>query len=1173
VRYAHFLPPSGIEQMDSTRASRHFRRARQRAGFALVFVLSMLVLVLIVVLAYFSRTALHRQISSASAGSAKAQLFSRTAEGFILDDIQHEIEAGSLADSMTNVSLRMTRPNFVVDPAIGVPVAPSMAPQRVAAQGITNIVKVSRGAQPFFTTGSGYRTSIPQRSDSGLARSSSISTTNASLNGRSVPLARWNRPRLMSSSELAAFTPPDWIYVDRSGGNPQGFSTNQLSAMSSTSPTNTAVVIGRYAYVIYDVGGLVDINVVGNGLTESENSRRGRLHQASLTNGIGGVPIPSFQDFVSWRSADSRTNTNVTPGAGGLFDPKRTFQDVPSGEQAFVSRQDLISYASRPGSPIPGDALPFLTVMGTDVNAPSFEPSSVRSKIPATPNADAMNPAVLSVRHATNSSLTRPGSATLEVKSGTPVMLRRFPLNKLNLFAESDPDQLLYYFGLTKVNDHTWRYTRTTSDGRIARLSEIANLGREPNFFEVLQAGMLTGSLGRSGVNTYTAVQSRDSLQNLQIVQIAANIIDQWDADDIPTCIQYPSGNPGEYLSSFGTENLPYVSQIALVAWRPTYDRDLFQVWALFDVWNPHQNARTPPVGIDGFRIVPTGGTGWVNLYYTCNTSLPEALELSRKIPSAGGTLFSEVQTATNDMVSLNSGRTLSFSATQDYSEPTTLGGTPTSMADTPGVLVIQCRPGIAIPPAADRHPSLQTTIASLEASSGRTVGLKAYNTCRLRSSPSPPANKGWEFALQLHKSGDPANTWVTYQTFENFCLNLSDIMTCPLSGDAEANLPLNTQHGSAGATLTNEFYSWRSRGTTVGMVKADPRTNRLGFSGWSQTTTGGSPTDFLGFSVRSSTGALPSAFLSDVRGNTVNNSSQWAFPGGVNAVGRDAPTILAPGFQVFQNFERPPQTNRFQIGLYGLVGNNPDTLSTDFPVRYSDPDGVVRPGDGVFGTLPTVPGQLAVRPIILNRPFRSVGELGYVFRDIPWKTLDFFTWRSADLGLLDLFSISETEANPPLTAGQINLNTRQTAALAALLRNASKQLDGVNPGVPASALSTTEAQSIAQAIVSESTVRPFSDRGDLVTRVLNSTNAPDPLAGANFKPVREASIRALAELGTTRTWTFLIDLIVQTGRFTSMSRSGNDFLVQGEERVWIHCAIDRMSGEVTEIYREVVNE
>ena len=49
-----------------------------------------------------------------------------------------------------------------------------------------------------------------------------------------------------------------------------------------------------------------------------------------------------------------------------------------------------------------------------------------------------------------------------------------------------------------------------------------------------------------------------------------------------------------------------------------------------------------------------------------------------------------------------------------------------------------------------------------------------------------------------------------------------------------------------------------------------------------------------------------------------------------------------------------------------------------------------------------------AVRPLVMNRPFRSVGEMAYAFRDQPFKTLDFASANSPDAGLLDLFSVND---------------------------------------------------------------------------------------------------------------------------------------------------------------------
>jgi hypothetical protein len=421
-----------------------------------------------------------------------------------------------------------------------------------------------------------------------------------------------------------------------------------------------------------------------------------------------------------------------------------------------------------------------------------------------------------------------------------------------------------------------------------------------------------------------------------------------------------------------------------------------------------------------------------------------------------------------------------------------------------------------------------------------------------------------YAFDLQFHQVSD--NQWYTYQRFEGL-FQQTDIASSPVNGlsialggegatTADRSKFLQNTHHSAGGSLQNEFYIWRSRGASVGMIKADPRTSRFGLSGWNNgsSTPVTSGNDFMGLSVRDS--ASPFTGLLYDR--------KWCVPNGGYSSGYSGG--LVGGFELAAGLTKPP--------LFGLVSNNPDVvLNATNPTRYPDPDGVIRPGDGYFGALPTARGQFADRPILLNRPFRSVGELGYVFRDIPWKTLDFSTRRSGDLGLLDVFSISETDGTSPLTAGKINLNTRQTASLATALLTSSKQLAGVNASVPSSELSALQAQTLAQAIVTESTARPFLDRGDLVSRVLNSGSGTDPLAGDTSKVAREAAVRTLVEIGTTRTWNFLIDLVAQTGRFTAAAKTGSDFMVQSEERVWIHVAIDRMTGEVLELRKEVVNE
>jgi len=240
--------------------------------------------------------------------------------------------------------------------------------------------------------------------------------------------------------------------------------------------------------------------------------------------------------------------------------------------------------------------------------------------------------------------------------------------------------------------------------------------------------------------------------------------------------------------------------------------------------------------------------------------------------------------------------------------------------------------------------------------------------------------------------------------------------------------------------------------------------------------------------------------------------------------------------------------------------------------MRYRDPDNVIRPGDGYFGALPTVPGRIQERPLILNRPFRSVGELGYAFRDLPWKSVDFSTRFSADLGLLDLFSLTESTGDEPLIAGSINLNTRSSGALTAALTGAATAPPGIDAEEEVATLSSGQAAAIAEAIVAESSQRPFLSRGDLVSRALDLVGGQNALDSFVAKPAREAAIRALAEAGTTRTWNFLIDLVAQNGSFTPASQTAQDFLVRGQKRVWIYLSIDRMTGRILEMRKEPVD-
>ena len=89
--------------------------------------------------------------------------------------------------------------------------------------------------------------------------------------------------------------------------------------------------------------------------------------------------------------------------------------------------------------------------------------------------------------------------------------------------------------------------------------------------------------------------------------------------------------------------------------------------------------------------------------------------------------------------------------------------------------------------------------------------------------------------------------------------------------------------------------------------------------------------------------------------------------------------------------------------------------------------------------------------------------------------------------------------------------------------------------------------------------------------------NLPDTSGGlgpSQPKTERESVARALGEMGQTRTWNLLIDVAAQSGRYPPNATSfKNGFVVEGEQRYWIHVAIDRFTGEVIAKQIEAVNE
>ena len=271
--------------------------------------------------------------------------------------------------------------------------------------------------------------------------------------------------------------------------------------------------------------------------------------------------------------------------------------------------------------------------------------------------------------------------------------------------------------------------------------------------------------------------------------------------------------------------------------------------------------------------------------------------------------------------------------------------------------------------------------------------------------------------------------------------------------------------------------------------------------------------------------------------------------------------TYTTPPLMSPSSYPTPSPTPNPNPAFYSQAGDNGPAASNPYNESI---------GDGL-------------RPIIINRPFRSVGEMGYAFRDQPFKTLDFFSASSPDAGLLDLFSVNQYNDTSGMRAGVINLNSRQAGSIASILKNTIRREDtprvmGGSPAAPSpspSPITDTPSYNVATSLVSLTAPPPPATPAPL----RNKATLPDLIAAETGlgptvqKTQRESIARALGEVGQTRTWNLMIDLIAQSGRYSPGETNLATFVVEGEQRYWVHVAIDRFTGEVIDRQVEVVKE
>ena len=201
-------------------------------GAALIIVLAFVVLVTALALVHFSRTTTDRQLAQSSYHDTSADFLARSALDITVSDLKQEI-ANNPTVTQTNIQPQRYTPTPAPSPtATGTPTP------ACSSTLIPNLIRQSFSGDPTY-------------------RTSSISSAAASANGRWISVARWNSHYLIplatpspspASLPVCSFIAPDWVLVTPQGPN------------SAPAPS---AVIGRYAFAVYDEGGLIDMNLGG----------------------------------------------------------------------------------------------------------------------------------------------------------------------------------------------------------------------------------------------------------------------------------------------------------------------------------------------------------------------------------------------------------------------------------------------------------------------------------------------------------------------------------------------------------------------------------------------------------------------------------------------------------------------------------------------------------------------------------------------------------------------------------------------------------------------------------------------------------------------------------------------------------------------------------------------
>ena len=1053
--------------------------------------LAAVVLLTVLLLAFFSRAMLNRQISISGTNLVKTDVLAREAFNRVIGEVRQEIPDHSAATVIGGATIYTPSASTNAFPI-----------RDAALASEANLLRIS--------------SATPPAGSSALASSAVLSSA-PSANNRFISDSRWNGIALRTNAVSAATT-PRWILLTRTGPK------SSVSLTDAGNPGSDDYVIGRYAYAIYDEGSLLDINVAGYPDAAAPGIGKGQQKGPASFADLAAAGLAGLDSlWPNWRHPFATTQaayvTNVLDAA------TNGFTKVSATNNTFLSRRDAIAFAKTNSL---SAALPYLGTSLFEKNSPVIPAGTVPS----------LNPDFTKL---------------ISPKTGKP--LQRFALSRFKLL-EQDPSKLstqdaasiLKYFGLAPLDGpsatdrasatyRAWQYRASTIGTPAAAIAG----GRDPDLFELVKAAIANGSLGAYCANNGQFYQTTggggytpETNIHHQVARIIANMIDQYDADNYPTTIVLGANPVANTVH--GIEHLPYFSEIFIKIYYPSHDlsnKAGAEGHFYFELWDPHQGA-APANSPARVRVMPTPESrfyiDYVRLYHS-----------NQPTTYGGSNLY--LPTVTLLSVDPTNGDGMNIGALAKYSSPliayTEDVGDKTRRSGSGMTALLP--DGITTVPAVFNSLSFSPYLISQPSTPG--IGLPFYNPAFLAGGTQDgysPDNVNFpyynsnsirfimaqaNFLLQYNDdpSGGVAGTWRTYSTFAGHEDDLG------VTGLNNGGTWLRDFIYAGTQGMATAHYNSRIDLPNTHIPKPDPRTFRF--------RTG----------------------ICDPGANTANATA-------INSAGVNA--AMVPGADPGQSVESgyPSDWPGKNSGM--LYKNSGTTF------KLPDPDATARVADGYLGSAtnpadpdpnnPMATGVTTARPVILNRPFRSVGELGYVFRDVPWKSLNLFSSDSADAALMELFCLEEGD----VIAGKTNLNTPHKEVVKALVQGALRSESDTASGV-----GSTDADQVAGDLVALTAATPLLDRHELVTRFPAYSGNATASAYPAIKTQREATVRALASATQTRTWNLLIDLVAQSGRYPANPTGLEKFTVEGEKHCWMHVAIDRYTGEILRTQLEVADE